>query len=51
VRKVGKHTKCYADMVKGRDNFGDIGADGRIILKYIIKQFVSVCEQDAAGYI
>jgi hypothetical protein len=31
------HTKSKSQNLKGGDNLGDIGVDGRIILKYISK--------------
>jgi hypothetical protein len=30
--------KCQLGHLKGRYHFGDLGVDGRIILKYILKK-------------
>jgi hypothetical protein len=34
------HTKFHSGNLKGRDHFGDLGADERIILKWILKEQV-----------
>jgi hypothetical protein len=31
------HTKLYFENLKGRDQLGDLGIDGEVISKYVLK--------------
>jgi hypothetical protein len=32
------HTKCWFENVKGRDNWEDLGVDGRIMLEWTVQE-------------
>jgi hypothetical protein len=32
------HTKFYTQNLKGSDNFIDLGIDGKVVLKWIVKE-------------
>jgi hypothetical protein len=32
------HKKCWSENTKGRDYLGDLGLDGTIVLKWILKK-------------
>jgi hypothetical protein len=38
MRKWEVHTEFYLGHQKGRDHFGDLGSDRRIILKWILQK-------------
>jgi hypothetical protein len=37
LEKMKMRTKFYSENFKGRDYLGDLGVDGRIILKWILE--------------
>jgi hypothetical protein len=39
MERIDIHIKSYSEILKGRDQLGDLGKDGRSLLKWILKKY------------